>query len=46
MRWTPVIIAIATLAVAACQPSAEDTEADFTSGPAPEAPPADDGPKG
>lgn len=33
MRWTPVVFALAALAVAACQPSSEETEAEFTSGP-------------
>lgn len=33
MRWTPVVFALAALVVAACQPSAEETDAEFTSGP-------------
>ena len=33
MRWTPVVFALAALAVAACQPSPEEADAEFTSGP-------------
>lgn len=33
MRWTPVVFALAALAVAACQPSSEETDAEFTAGP-------------
>lgn len=42
MRWTPVVFALAALVVAACQPSAEESDAEFTSGPAPDALPAED----
>lgn len=42
MRWTPVIFALAALVVSACQPSAEESDAEFTSGPSREALPAED----
>ena len=42
MRWTPLIIALAGLAVAACQPPAEESDAGFTSGPSPDALPAEE----
>lgn len=42
MRWTPVFFALAALAVAACQPSPEESDAGFTSGPSPDALPAED----
>jgi hypothetical protein len=42
MRWTPVFFSLAALAVAACQPSAEDSDAAFTSGPSPDALPAEE----
>lgn len=40
MRLTPVAFALAALVVAACQPSAEESDAEFTSGP--DALPAED----
>lgn len=42
MRWTPALLACAALALAACQPSGDDSDAALTSGPPPEAMPAED----
>lgn len=45
MRWTPVFLAVAAVVVAGCQRSPDDAQAEFTSGPAPQAasPPQEDG---
>ncbi len=40
MRWTQFLAACAALTLSACQPSGED-DAEFTSGPPPEAEPAE-----
>lgn len=40
MRWTPVVFALIAFAASACQPSAEENDAEFTSGP--DATPAED----